>query len=266
MKFVHLPEVESHPYPSPAESKNVLHPPHTTVVITADIKGRLHTFPETSEAVQYVATYPHPIYFYLHDLSEGFISGYAIDMHEEASDIPKKLSSTLLWKKVYAPAENAKRVITSIAKANGQTTTTNVFTTENNGYSKLGEELLVVTHTKISTHGPGRVTSDNGVLWKYLNPHTLVVGTSTRTFSGSQPDNSDKKDNNIYIYLIDIVTGRLLTSQVQKHAYPPLHVLSSDNYIIYDYWSAKAHATQVTVMDLYWNIPGWERYIHAFRL
>eukprot|EP01127_Copromyxa_protea_P017808 TRINITY_DN5485_c0_g1_i3.p1 TRINITY_DN5485_c0_g1~~TRINITY_DN5485_c0_g1_i3.p1 ORF type:complete len:384 (+),score=81.90 TRINITY_DN5485_c0_g1_i3:1883-3034(+) len=188
---------------------------------------------------------------------KGQVSGYAVKMQGE-KEVVSELTSTLVWKKVFEPSSEFldTTTISSKTDAHGKTTTTITTTQTKAAEVGVGEELITVTHNEINTHGPGRVLGDSSVLWKYLNPHTLVLGTTTSSVAKKY---NTEKDNTIHIYLIDVVTGHLLASQVQDHAYPPLHVLSSDNYVVYDYWSSKSHTTQVTVIDMYWTTSGWDR-------
>jgi hypothetical protein len=197
-------------------------------------------------------------------MDKGYVCGYSLQMQVEGGAPVTEFSATMTWKKVFSPKkEFVETRTTNVERSTGRTrTTVTVTSTKVSGGAQTNEELLVVTQSKINTHGPGRVVGDSTVLWKYLNPNGLVLGTTTK---GIEQEDPTESDNSLHIYLIDIVTGQVLTSQVQKYAHPPLNVLAADNYIIYNYWSAKTHTTQVTVMDLYWNTPGWERYSN-FRL
>ncbi|KAJ6656878.1 hypothetical protein lerEdw1_003209 [Lerista edwardsae] len=92
-------------------------------------------------------------------------------------------------------------------------------------------------------HSQGRVMGDRSVLYKSLNPNLLAVVTESvdthqeRTFIG--------------IHLIDGVTGRIIHSSVQKKAKGPVHVVHSENWVVYQYWNAKARRNEFTVLELY---------------
>ncbi|XP_063001103.1 ER membrane protein complex subunit 1 [Elgaria multicarinata webbii] len=98
-------------------------------------------------------------------------------------------------------------------------------------------------------HSQGRVMGDRSVLYKSLNPNLLAVVTEStdthqeRTFIG--------------IYLIDGVTGRIIHSSVQKKAKGPVHIVHSENWVVYQYWNAKARRNEFTVLELY---EGTEQY------
>uniref|UniRef100_A0A8C2U505 ER membrane protein complex subunit 1 n=1 Tax=Coturnix japonica TaxID=93934 RepID=A0A8C2U505_COTJA len=98
-------------------------------------------------------------------------------------------------------------------------------------------------------HSQGRVMGDRSVLYKSLNPNLLAVVTEStdthheRTFVG--------------IYLIDGVTGRIIHSSVQKKAKGPVHIVHSENWVVYQYWNTKARRNEFTVLELY---EGTEQY------
>ncbi|XP_077167763.1 ER membrane protein complex subunit 1 [Paroedura picta] len=98
-------------------------------------------------------------------------------------------------------------------------------------------------------HSQGRVMGDRSVLYKSLNPNLLAVVTEStdshheRTFIG--------------IYLIDSVTGRIIHSSVQRKARGPVHIVHSENWVVYQYWNTKARRNELTVLELY---EGTEQY------
>ncbi|XP_048375380.1 ER membrane protein complex subunit 1 isoform X2 [Sphaerodactylus townsendi] len=98
-------------------------------------------------------------------------------------------------------------------------------------------------------HSQGRVMGDRSVLYKSLNPNLLAVVTEStdthheRTFIG--------------IYLIDSVTGRIIHSSVQRKAKGPVHIVHSENWVVYQYWNTKARRNEFTVLELY---EGTEQY------
>ncbi|XP_054857363.1 ER membrane protein complex subunit 1 [Eublepharis macularius] len=103
--------------------------------------------------------------------------------------------------------------------------------------------------TNEHVHSQGRVMGDRSVLYKSLNPNLLAVVTEStdghheRTFIG--------------IYLIDSVTGRIIHSSVQRKAKGPVHIVHSENWVVYQYWNTKARRNEFTVLELY---EGTEQY------
>ncbi|XP_030078280.1 ER membrane protein complex subunit 1 [Microcaecilia unicolor] len=98
-------------------------------------------------------------------------------------------------------------------------------------------------------HSQGRVMGDRSVLYKYLNPNLLTVLTEStdthpeRTFIG--------------IYLFDGVTGRIIHSSVQRKAKGPVHIVHSENWVVYQYWNTKSRRNELTVLELF---EGTEQY------
>ncbi|KAF5924712.1 hypothetical protein HPG69_004584 [Diceros bicornis minor] len=98
-------------------------------------------------------------------------------------------------------------------------------------------------------HSQGRVMGDRSVLYKSLNPNLLAVVTEStdvhheRTFIG--------------IFLVDGVTGRIIHSSVQRKAKGPVHIVHSENWVVYQYWNTKARRNEFTVLELY---EGTEQY------
>uniref|UniRef100_A0A670Z5R5 ER membrane protein complex subunit 1 n=1 Tax=Pseudonaja textilis TaxID=8673 RepID=A0A670Z5R5_PSETE len=92
-------------------------------------------------------------------------------------------------------------------------------------------------------HSQGRVMGDRSVLYKSLNPNLLAVVTES---TDTHPERSF-----IGIYLIDGVTGRIIHSSVQKKAEGPVHIVHSENWVVYLYWNAKARRNEFTVLELY---------------
>ncbi|XP_063798200.1 ER membrane protein complex subunit 1 [Pseudophryne corroboree] len=98
-------------------------------------------------------------------------------------------------------------------------------------------------------HSQGRVMGDRSVLYKYLNPNLLVLVTES---TDTHPERCF-----IGIYLIDGVTGRIIHSSMQRKAKGPVHVVHSENWVVYQYWNSKARRNELTVLELY---EGTEQY------
>ncbi|XP_007436303.1 ER membrane protein complex subunit 1 [Python bivittatus] len=92
-------------------------------------------------------------------------------------------------------------------------------------------------------HSQGRVMGDRSVLYKSLNPNLLAVVTEST--------DTHQERSFIGIYLIDGVTGRIIHSSVQKKAEGPVHIVHSENWVVYLYWNAKARRNEFTVLELF---------------
>ncbi|TNN76530.1 ER membrane protein complex subunit 1 [Liparis tanakae] len=92
-------------------------------------------------------------------------------------------------------------------------------------------------------HSQGRVMGDRSVLYKYLNPNLLAVVTESTDL---HPERSF-----IGILLIDGVTGRIIHEAVQRKTKGPVHVVHSENWVVYEYWSTKSRRNEFSVIELY---------------
>ncbi|XP_061592513.1 ER membrane protein complex subunit 1 [Cololabis saira] len=92
-------------------------------------------------------------------------------------------------------------------------------------------------------HSQGRVMGDRSVLYKYLNPNLLAVVTEST--------DTHQERSFIVILLIDGVTGRIIHEAVQRKAKGPVHVVHSENWVVYEYWSTKSRRNEFSVIELY---------------
>lgn len=91
-------------------------------------------------------------------------------------------------------------------------------------------------------HSQGRVLADRSVLYKYINPHLVAVATHTI---------DPVHKNMITIYLIDTVSGGVIFNAAHKRAMPPVHMVNSENWVVYSYFNDKARRTEMISLDLY---------------
>uniref|UniRef100_A0A8C7XUA4 ER membrane protein complex subunit 1 n=1 Tax=Oryzias sinensis TaxID=183150 RepID=A0A8C7XUA4_9TELE len=92
-------------------------------------------------------------------------------------------------------------------------------------------------------HSQGRVMGDRSVLYKYLNPNLLAVVTESTDLH--------QERSFVGIMLIDGVTGRIIHEAVQRKARGPVHVVHSENWVVYEYWSTKSRRNEFSVIELY---------------
>uniref|UniRef100_A0AAQ5XU09 ER membrane protein complex subunit 1 n=1 Tax=Amphiprion ocellaris TaxID=80972 RepID=A0AAQ5XU09_AMPOC len=92
-------------------------------------------------------------------------------------------------------------------------------------------------------HSQGRVMGDRSVLYKYLNPNLLAVVTESTDLH--------QERSFIGILLIDGVTGRIIHEAIQRKARGPVHVVHSENWVVYEYWSTKSRRNEFSVIELY---------------
>ncbi|XP_029012302.1 ER membrane protein complex subunit 1 [Betta splendens] len=92
-------------------------------------------------------------------------------------------------------------------------------------------------------HSQGRVMGDRSVLYKYLNPNLLALVTESTDLH--------QERSFIGVLLIDGVTGRIIHEAVQRKAKGPVHVVHSENWVVYEYWSTKSRRNEFSVIELY---------------
>ncbi|KAF2896776.1 hypothetical protein ILUMI_09394 [Ignelater luminosus] len=109
----------------------------------------------------------------------------------------------------------------------------------------LGQaELVAVGIRPINerVHSQGRVLADRSVLYKYVNPNLLAIATI--------------KDDSIHkhvlnIYLVDGVTGLIVYSTVHKRADKPVHLVHSENWLVYSYYNERFRRIELGAIELY---------------
>lgn len=122
-------------------------------------------------------------------------------------------------------------------------------------------------------HSQGRVLGDRSVLYKYVNPNLVAVVTqgtdtlhkcrlqlccllselsffelitlclcSSMTFCVADVLN---------VYLLDVVSGAIVYSVSHKRAREPFHLVHTENWIVYTYFSEKWRRTEIAAIELY---------------
>uniref|UniRef100_A0A0K8T908 ER membrane protein complex subunit 1 n=1 Tax=Lygus hesperus TaxID=30085 RepID=A0A0K8T908_LYGHE len=109
---------------------------------------------------------------------------------------------------------------------------------------RLPEKLVSVAgkRREEKVHSQGRVLGDRSVLYKYVNPNLIAAATVT-------PDPVLKSI--VSVYLIDAVSGGVVFSTTHKRASEPVHLVHSENWIAYSFFSEKSRRTEIITLDLY---------------
>ncbi|KAH7967797.1 hypothetical protein HPB52_002547 [Rhipicephalus sanguineus] len=89
----------------------------------------------------------------------------------------------------------------------------------------------------------GRVMGDRSVLYKYLNPNLVAVVT--------EGTDNIHKVTSVTVHLIDVITGAFIYSGSHKRARGPVHVVHSENWIVYCYHNEKSRRAEISVIELY---------------
>lgn len=90
----------------------------------------------------------------------------------------------------------------------------------------------------------GRILGNRNVLLKYLNVNLLAVAT----VSGGQ---ARGKDAAVRVYLIDTVIGAIVHSAMHKDASGPVHLVQTENVVVYSYWNRRKERQEVAVLELF---------------
>uniref|UniRef100_A0A1L8D9I9 ER membrane protein complex subunit 1 n=2 Tax=Nyssomyia neivai TaxID=330878 RepID=A0A1L8D9I9_9DIPT len=91
-------------------------------------------------------------------------------------------------------------------------------------------------------HSQGRVLSDRSVLYKYVNPNLIAIAT----FGLDQIHKYV-----INVHLIDVVSGSIVVTLTHRRAKGPLHMVHSENWLVYSYYNDKVRRTEMTTIELY---------------
>ncbi|XP_013409710.1 ER membrane protein complex subunit 1-like isoform X1 [Lingula anatina] len=95
-------------------------------------------------------------------------------------------------------------------------------------------------------HSPGKPLADRSVLYKYLNPNLVAI-----TAEGETEDSQQKVSGVLNIYLVDSVTGDMIFQASHKKARGPVHLVHTENWVVYNYWNEKNRRNEITVVELY---------------
>ncbi|RHY78565.1 hypothetical protein DYB30_000035 [Aphanomyces astaci] len=99
------------------------------------------------------------------------------------------------------------------------------------------------------------VLGDDSLLLKYLNPHLFGVATID--------------DHRVlHVSLIDGVSGRIVHRVKHRDAAEPVHLVQSENWLVYSYWNTKSKRTELVSLTLVeggvpanglnpWKQPRW---------
>ncbi|GAB6018573.1 hypothetical protein CHUAL_000265 [Chamberlinius hualienensis] len=102
---------------------------------------------------------------------------------------------------------------------------------------------VVMKRNDEHVHSQGRAMGDRSVLYKYLNPNLAVV--TTESVPGPHHQSS------LNVYLVDVVSGQIVFSANHKRAKGPVHIIHSENWVVYSYMSEKFRRIELTVLELY---------------
>ncbi|XP_068727259.1 ER membrane protein complex subunit 1-like [Montipora capricornis] len=179
---------------------------HTKLLLLLDSTLNVHVFPRTAESLQIVSKVATSIFFFLVDKENGELKGYML--------LPEAEKSSFHVREMW-----------NVKMPSSQQTITNIAT----------KSLLEHVHSQ------GKVLGDRRVLYKYMNPNLIAVGTEVA------PDTKP----GISIYLMDAVTGLIVFHARHKNAKGPLHMVHSENWLVYCLFNTKSRRYELTVLEMY---------------
>lgn len=110
----------------------------------------------------------------------------------------------------------------------------------NLGPSKILSVMTKPVNERV--HSQGRVLPNRNVYFKYVNPNLIAVAT--------QSEDPIYK-HVVSVYLIDGVTGFIFYSNTHKRCRQPVHVIHSENWLVYSYYSERFRRTEMVAVELY---------------
>eukprot|EP00898_Chlorokybus_atmophyticus_P007941 jgi/Chlat1/8148/Chrsp76S00608 len=183
-----------------------------SLLLLVDSTGRAHLFPETEEAADIVAPRVGAVYYYDINEATGILTGYAL------TALPGRDKLTFGSLELWQVAFPSNMKIAAVA-------------------SRRSDEVAA---------SRARVKGDHSVLYKYLNPNTLFVATTTSAdavAAGIEP--------HVTAYILDTVTGAVLYQTTHAQATGPVNAMLSENFVVYNLFDVNAHRHQVAVFELF---------------
>ncbi|GAB0095170.1 ER membrane protein complex subunit 1 [Sergentomyia squamirostris] len=101
---------------------------------------------------------------------------------------------------------------------------------------------VAVKNPSEHVHSQGRVLSDRSVLYKYVNPNLVAIATFGLDAIHKYVIN---------VHLVDVVSGSIVTTLTHRRAKGPLHMVHSENWLVYSYYNEKVRRTEITTIELY---------------
>lgn len=208
---------------------------HTHITILIDSEAGVHLLPNTKENRDvFFAKFAKTFSFYLVDRRAASVTGYALAETNGSQlsstggrgDEIKGFASRITWKRVF-DVESEKIV------AVAQPSTSEV------------------------VDKPAYILGDKSLLYKYVNPHLLVIATeattTTTTTSATTEGSSSSTETltSVRIAVIDAATGTTLHQALHRHSSGAAHVAVSENWLVYQIWNIKEFRYEFVATEFY---------------
>ncbi|XP_053379517.1 ER membrane protein complex subunit 1-like [Mercenaria mercenaria] len=165
-----------------------------------------------TSALSFVEKHRSSIYIYLADVDSSLLNGYRLVLSQN------------------------KLLVDNVWTVNLQNQRQNI---------KITNIVAKSAHEHI--YSQGRVLGDRSVLYKYLNPNVVVVTTE-----GEEPATSQQKGYPVInVYVLDVITGHMIFHGNHRKAQGPLHIIHSENWVVYGYFNTKQRRHEMAVLEMY---------------
>ncbi|CAM9185897.1 unnamed protein product, partial [Ectocarpus sp. 12 AP-2014] len=128
---------------------------------------------------------------------------------------------------------------------------------------------------------PAHTLGDDSLLIKYINPRLFAFATlspeeaESEEGAGGDAGQLNGKGQELTVTLVDYISGRVLHRISHKGAAEPVHMQVSESWVVYSYWSAVSHRTEMSTLSLYegmidkyglspFNRPEWKEEFSSF--
>jgi len=154
-------------------------------------------------------------FFHVADKNTGVLRGFRLNSHEG------KFRAEEYWSMVFDPER--EKIETIVGRPEGQILSSTL---------KILEE-------------------EDTVLYKWLNPHLLVVMTSSKETDGRAIAPSAVQEAHVTAYLVDSVTGRVYHRLVHKNGAGPCAAIQVENRVLYHFMNEQSGEPEIVVHDLW---------------
>ncbi|XP_024544147.1 ER membrane protein complex subunit 1 [Selaginella moellendorffii] len=184
-----------------------------------DDQNKAHLYPTSDESLSLFEKYMQNVYFYIADKEAGQIEGYNIKSQVDAGEEGGLVfQSQKIWSVLFPKDSETIAAITT----------------------RRADEMV---------HTQAKVLGNRDVWYKYLNKNMVFVATVTP--QDSRVGAANPEETWLVAYLIDSVTGQILHRVSHAHAQGPVHVVFSENWVVYCYFNVRNHRHEMSVLEVY---------------
>jgi hypothetical protein len=105
------------------------------------------------------------------------------------------------------------------------------------------------------------ILGDDNILVKYLNPNMMVVCTAANFVESISSDGTNAMTPQVYLNLIDVVSGNVLQRVVVDSASVPVRAHLMENFVLLSYWNPVSKRAEILTIGLYDGVIGKTDYL-----